>query len=364
MSDEAKRTVRGPAGKGPAGRAGPVLIEMGGQPAAGPDLAPPVPDTEAATAPQGRAMQHAALLAARPRSAMAGWFWGLAISLLGVVLSVAAWDFAVALLARSPVLGWAVTVLLGAFVLVLLIIALREAAAFARLGKIDKLQQAASAALGTQVPGVKEAGQDPGDLVQAGQVTDQLCALYRGRAGLDWGLARLAERRGEHLDALGLLALAEAELMVPLDKAAAREVEAATRQVALVTAMVPMAFADVVAALTSNLRMIRRIAEIYGGRAGTLGSWRLTRAVLTHLVATGAVAVGDDMISSVAGGGMLSKLSRRFGEGVVNGALTARVGLAAIEVCRPLPFIQARRPSVSGMVRRSLTGLFGSAKES
>ena len=35
------------------------------------------------------------------------------------------------------------------------------------------------------------------------------------------------------------------------------------RQVALVTAFVPVALADVAAALTANLRMIRRIAEIY-----------------------------------------------------------------------------------------------------
>ncbi|MCB1348016.1 MAG: DUF697 domain-containing protein, partial [Maritimibacter sp.] len=56
-----------------------------------------------------------------------------------------------------------------------------------------------------------------------------------------------------------------------------------------------------------------------------------------------------------------SKLSRRFGEGIVNGALTARVGVAAIEVCRPLPFSRGRRPSVTGIVRRALTGLFDNA---
>ena len=105
--------------------------------------------------------------------------------------------------------------------------------------------------------------------------------------------------------------------------------------------------------------MIRRIAEIYGGRSGALGNWRLTRAVMTHLVATGAVAIGDDFLSSVAGGGVLSKISRRFGEGVVNGALTARVGVAAMEVCRPLPFTALKRPSVTGLVSRALTGLFG-----
>jgi len=43
----------------------------------------------------------------------------------------------------------------------------------------------------------------------------------------------------------------------------------------------------------------------------------------------------------------------------VNGALTARVGVAAIEVCRPLPFRAVSRPSVGGLVKRALTGLFG-----
>ena len=137
-----------------------------------------------------------------------------------------------------------------------------------------------------------------------------------------------------------------------------REVEAAARQVATVTALVPLAFADVIAALTANLGMIRQIAQVYGGRSGTLGSWRLTRAVITHLVATGAVAVGDDLLGSVGGGHILGKISRRFGEGLVNGALTARVGVAAMEVCRPLPFSTNRRPRVSSLVARALTGLF------
>jgi len=200
------------------------------------------------------------------------------------------------------------------------------------------------------------------DLAAARAVSARLTRLYEARAELDWGRARLAERTGDVFDADGLLALTEAELLAPLDAAAQAEIEAAARQVATVTAIVPLALADVAVALTANLRMIRRIAEVYGGRSGTLGSWRLTRSVLTHLVATGAVAVGDDLIGSVAGGSVLSKISRRFGEGVVNGALTARVGVAAMEVCRPLAFRAVARPSVTGLVRRALAGLFRGLK--
>ena len=134
------------------------------------------------------------------------------------------------------------------------------------------------------------------------------------------------------MDGIGLLAVAETEILHPLDAQAMREVEAAARQVATVTALVPLALADVVAALTANLRLIRKIAEVYGGRSGLLGNWRLVRAVMTHLVATGAVAVGDDLLEPFLGGSILGKPSRRFGEGLVNGALTARAIDAATGV--------------------------------
>ena len=326
---------------------GPILIDLEGAPRApGPGDAPAVPEPETAPPPEGRAMQTVATLAARRPSRLARWFWGLLAAILGAVISVAAWDFVTGLIARAPLLGYAVTLLIVVFLAVLLAVALRELAAFSRLARIDMLRRAADAAL---------AGED---LKGARAVVADLTGLYAGREDTHWGRERLKAYGPEQMDAAGLLALAEVELLVPLDRVAAREIEAAARQVATVTAIVPLALADVVAALTSNLAMIRRVAEIYGGRSGTLGSWRLARAVMTHLVATGAVAVGDDLIGSVAGGSVLSKLSRRFGEGIVNGALTARVGVAAMEVCRPLPFARARRPLVTALVKRALSGLF------
>jgi putative membrane protein len=325
---------------------GPVLIEdEEGAPVVTPDLVPPVPDSVEG-APSGQAMRMMAALAARRPSILSRWFWRLLITVIGFFLSLAAWNVVTGLIASHPLVGMAAAVLVGAFVLVLLLIALREGAALARLQRLDGVHKAADAARAN------------GDLRAARSVIDRLLALYAGREELRWGRDRLTERRGDSFDADGLFDLAEAELMAPLDALARAEVEAAARQVAMVTALVPLALADVVAALSANIRMIRRIAEIYGGRAGTLGGWRLTRTVLTHLVATGAVAVGDDLIGSMAGGGLLSKVSRRFGEGVVNGALTARVGVAAIEVCRPLPFHGQRRPSVSRLVSRALTGVF------
>ena len=326
---------------------GPVLFDLEAEASPRPSVsdAPPVPDVGIA-APQGQAMQIAARLVARKPSKLVRLFWWLLSTLIGALVSIAAWNFVMGLMASYPILGMAMTILIGAVLLVLALLCLRELAAFSRLARLDGLHHDAGQAL----------SQD--DLKAARSVTDRLVALYKGREDTRWGRDRLAELRGDQMDAQALLSLAEAELLGPLDIAASREVEAAARQVATVTALVPLALADVAAALTSNLRMIRRVAEIYGGRSGFFGSWRLTRVVLSHLVATGAVAVGDDMLEPILGGTGRAKLSRRFGEGLVNGALTARVGVAAMEVCRPMPFSEGRRPKVRSIVKRALSGLF------
>ena len=324
----------------------PVLIELDDSaPAPTPADAPPVEDP--GLQPTGEAMQTLARLSASRPNRLARLFWASLFALLTFTLSIAAWSFVTGLLAANPILGWTATALFGLVIFAALGLALKEWAGYARLARLDRLRSRAEAALGAQ------------DLKAARALATDLSTLYAGRPALAEARARLKTQAAEAFDADTVFAITEQTLLAPLDARAREEVAAAARQVATVTALVPLALADVVAALTANLRMIRRIAEVYGGRAGTLGSWRLTRTVLTHLVATGAVAVGDDLIGSVAGGGLLSKVSRRFGEGVVNGALTARVGVAAMEVCRPLPFTEKTRPSVSKLVSRALTGLFG-----
>ncbi len=325
----------------------PVLIEIeeaGAAPPPAPHLAPPVEDEGTPPPP---AMARAMRLAARRSSGLARWFWGLLGSFLLFALSVAALNWVAALIEGRPVLGAIAAALLAGLIAVALAIAGREALAIRRLGRIDGIQRGAAAALAA------------GSLTNAREAADALLRLYADRPALARGLARVRDLRAEVLDADGLLRLAEAELLRPLDADAEALVAGAARQVATVTAVVPLPLADVAAALAANLRMIRGVAEVYGGRSGTLGAWRLVRTVMTHLVATGAVAVGDDLLGGVAGGTVLSRLSRRFGEGVVNGALTARVGVAAIEVCRPLPFAPGSGPTVTGLLGTALRGLFG-----
>lgn len=320
----------------------PLLFELGeGEAPADPVTAPP-PVEPGEVLPVARL----AALGARQPSRLWRLFLAALGGLVGMAVALAAWEFVAGLIGSRPWLGALAAGLGGLALASGLLLALREWLAVARLARLGDLRSAAEAA---RVAGNERA---------ARSVLVRLDRLYAGRPELAAARGQTAARAVELFDGDALLDLAETELLAPLDTAARAEIEAAARQVAGITALVPLALADVLAALVANLRMIRRIAEIYGGRGGSVGTWRLMRRVLTHLVATGAVAVGDDLIGSVAGGGLVGKLSRRFGEGVVNGALTARVGVAAMDLCRPLPFRALRRPSVSGLVQRALAGLF------
>jgi putative membrane protein len=329
MNDETKRPPR------------PALVEWDDADHADPGLAAHVPDE----VPSGRAMQTAARLVTRQASGWSRfvrWVFG---SLFALVVSTAIYDYVTGLFSENTLLGWVAFVLTGLALLILAVMALREVASYSRLRRLDALRAEA------------EAARARADLPAARKVADTLASLYATRPEVAWGRAKLAEQQADMFDADALLSLCEQELLAPLDRAALAEVEAAARQVGLVTAMVPLALADVATALYANLRMARRLSEIYGGRAGTFGTWRLMTRVFGAVLGAGALALTDDLLGSVAGGGVLSKLSRRFGEGVVNAGLTARVGIAAMEVCRPMPFVAAEKPKVTGIVSRALSGL-------
>jgi len=175
----------------------------------------------------------------------------------------------------------------------------------------------------------------------------ELCALYKHDPFAAAAREKLRELRDEIIDGRDLIDIAERQLMPRLDDAARKEIAAAAKRVSVVAAISPRAIVDVIFVAAQALRLIRRIAEIYGGRPGMLGAWRLARAVGAHLAITAGMAVGDSLLQQVLGHGIAAKISARLGEGVLNGLLTARIGLSAMSVCRPMPFFARKPPGIA-----------------
>ncbi|MEM1343138.1 MAG: TIGR01620 family protein [Pseudomonadota bacterium] len=320
----------------------PLILDLDATPlpdAPAPAEAPEVPE---GTDPPARQLLERA---ARP----VGWGLGrtalAALAGLGVLaLSVGLYDLVAGLLARAWWLGWPAAALAAVFTAAVLVALAREAAAIVRLRSVARVRVLAGTAATATERGTGLA------------LNEALTALYARRPELAPSLAEIARTAPELTDPQDFLAQAERSLLPPLDNAAEQAVTRAARTVGATTAVLPMAVLDIAVVLYANIAMIRRIAEIYGGRAGWLGSLRLLRAVAGHLLASGAISAGEDLIGPVLGGSVLAKLSRRFGEAAVNAALTARVGIAAMEVCRPLPFATRTPPTARSVVLGALGG--------
>ena len=275
-----------------------------------------------------------------PPPARRGFSWAtLLIAGLGGLVSLAvglAVDQLIRdLFDRNEWLGWLAAALAALVGLAAIAIAGREIFGLARLRTITKLRERGGRA------------HDEDDARLARSVVRELVSLYAGRADTARGRTLMGEHEGEIIDGSDLITLAERDLVAPLDKRATVMVMNAAKRVSVVTAVSPRALIDIGFVLIENMRLIRRLSELYGGRPGTIGFLRLTRDVLAHLATTGAIALGDSLIQQIVGHGLAARLSAKLGEGVVNGLLTARIGVAAIDVCRPLPFVRGKRPGVS-----------------
>ena len=238
------------------------------------------------------------------------------------------------LFSRADWLGWVATVAAAIAVLALIVILVRELLALSRLASVEKLRNRAADALLRDDPKA------------ARTVVDELSSLLAARPETAAGRRMLGDLRDDIIDGANLVRLAETEMLSPLDAKAKSMILDAAKRVSLVTAVSPRALVDIIYVVFEAGRLIRRLSELYGGRPGTLGFFRLARSVLAHLAITGSIAVGDSFVQQIVGHGLAARLSAKLGEGVVNGMMTARIGMAAMEAVRPLPFSAVKRPGM------------------
>ncbi|MEB5698639.1 YcjF family protein [Klebsiella aerogenes] len=147
-----------------------------------------------------------------------------------------------------------------------------------------------------------------------------------------------------------------AQLVQPvLDAQARREISRSAAESTLMIAVSPLALVDMAFIAWRNLRLINRIATLYGIELGYYSRLRLFRLVLLNIAFAGASElvreVGMDWMSQ----DLAARLSARAAQGIGAGLLTARLGIKAMELCRPLPWIADDKPRL-GDFRRELIG--------
>ncbi|WP_421951600.1 YcjF family protein [Pelagibacterium sp.] len=235
-------------------------------------------------------------------------------------------------------LGWFGLGVLAIFIVALLVLTIREIIGLARLRTMDRLRERAAAALVAD------------DLPAAQKIAAELDGLYAQRADLARARSGLSADAGAILDGAELILTAERALMTPLDQRARALTASSARRVALVTAVAPRALIDIAFVVFESFRLARNLADLYGARPGFFGFVRLMGAIIAHLAVTGGLVLTDGVVEQLIGHGVAAKLSARLGEGVLNGLMTVRVGIAAIKLVRPLPFAARTSPVVSDFV--------------
>lgn len=264
-------------------------------------------------------------------------FWTATGGLVALGFGLAAIRLIEDLFTRAEWLGWLGSGLGVVSLATLAAIMAREFIGLARLSTVERLQARAATALAAD------------DRNEAEAIVRELVRLLRFQPRLARARADTHAHLGEIIDGADLIRLAERELLAPLDVEARRSVATAAKRVSLVTAVSPRAALDMIFVFVTAVMLVRQLSDLYGSRPGMLGLVRLFRHVIAHLAVTGSMAATDGLVQQILGHGVAAKLSAKLGEGVLNGLLTARLGLAAIEVARPLPFAALKPPVLADL---------------
>lgn len=149
-----------------------------------------------------------------------------------------------------------------------------------------------------------------------------------------------------------------AQLVQPvLDRQARREISRHAAESTLMIAVSPLALVDMAFIAWRNLRLVNRIATLYGIELGYFSRVRLFRLVLLNMAFAGASElvreVGMDWMSQ----DIAARLSARAAQGIGAGLLTARLGIKTMELCRPLPWLEEDKPRLGDFRRELVTEL-------
>lgn len=253
-------------------------------------------------------------------------------------------SFIADLVTREDWIGWLAVGLTAIALTAIAMIILRELIALLRLRRLGHLRDQAARALTHD------------DRASSERIQSEVSGLFADRRSLAWGLAGLKEQQKEVLSARDRLVLVERNLMLPLDKDARRIVADSAKRTSVMTAISPFAFLDMILVAMENMRMLHRLMTLYGGRPGVLSQFKLVQLMIANLALTGGIAVGADLLGHIMGRQVATRLAGRLGEGVINGSLTARLGITATKLIRPLPYIEAKPMSVSAFIKELTQG--------
>jgi putative membrane protein len=265
----------------------------------------PVRHAAAATLPAKATREH------RQPLAIAA---GALVLLIGGVALLELANFAVAQFDKSPLLGWLTIALIGPPAAALGWSVVREWRGYASLRAVERIRA------GLQSDDIEVARRHARTWLRAIAASDDLTRSVEAAS-----------------DPATLRALLRSGPLARLDQEAAQAGRSAALQILAATAVSPWPGLDGVLVIWRGLRLIRRIAELYGMRPGTLGTLRLWRRVALD---AGSVAAADVVVATMTDALFSSPLGGALAGQASGSAIAAqrmlRLSVAVARSCRPI----------------------------
>ncbi|MFC0267990.1 TIGR01620 family protein [Kushneria aurantia] len=188
-----------------------------------------------------------------------------------------------------------------------------------------------------------------------GRKMHALCDRLRQQMGLSdrdphWQDFKKAHQ--QHHDATETRALFAHYVLAPRDARARALITRMSGETAMLVAISPLTITDMGLMAWRNLRMIDRLADLYGLELGYASRLTLFRTVLANMAFAGASEIATEASMDLLSMNLAGKLSSRAGQGLASGLLTARLGIRALKMLRPLPFEDERAPKISDLRRQ------------
>lgn len=291
---------------------------------------------------QDRALQGPEL-AAKPLRFLRSAFYGLLTLLLIVVL----WQ-TVELGLFLYKLHWSLALLFFVLFLSLVVIVVKAVVEFflyqQDFRQISKLQEQAAQF------------RDQRTTVLKSHWPGQLSKLYQGKPQQVL-LEQVLSEVPDYSDDSELLAYMDRHFFQKLDQQALGRISQHSQQVALMVALSPFAAVDMLLAVWRSIRMLDEICQIYGVRPSLPARTHLLTMVLEQMALAGATELLSDQLADFTSNRLLGVVSSQAASGVGVGIYSARVGLRALALCRPIPFADDHKPGIGRLARSILASL-------
>lgn len=154
-----------------------------------------------------------------------------------------------------------------------------------------------------------------------------------------------------------VLQLFETNVLSAADKHALQVVTKHASASAAMIAVSPFALLDMIIVLWRNLVMLKQVSQCYGLPLSYWGRIRLIKQVFKTMLLAGATEIISDAGNYAVSAGVTGKLSTRLAQGIGVGVMTTRVGIKAMQTCRPMPWNALAKPGINQLTQQLLSDL-------